>query len=562
MSRLFVYVPGLKRNPEKAKRLEERLRKDPDWADATFLTWDTGIRRLNRRRFADAANSLATHLDAAWSGEGDIVLMGHSLGGLIVRRAYLIAIGAYPPLPARPWGAAVSRIVLFASPNRGFRDENLLWLWRVLLHLVAPLGFSLLDIRAGSTFVTDLRIRWIRTISHLETQQKAPYVVQLLGDRDSLVGHIDSLDVEQMRNAVQLGVPDADHSTITDVSGPEGEARYVQLRKAIFGQPQPAPPKEELSAEDAKRPVVFLLHGIRAGTDDWVARAKALLDQRAERPVARQPSYGYFSAWNFAMPFTRATNLRFMLDTYTQELAERPNATFHFLGHSNGTYILGQALQAVPAVEFENVFLAGSVLPPKYPWRASRSASETRAQRPGHQRHPGGHAVQLPSRLRHGGRGDRRLHRLSGELRQHASREVPQRRPRRGAVGRQSRRRGRVRPHLHAGARIRTRSGAVQGIRLCEPALHVPAAHACGGRGRRACLGRRTRRVVPDPGDRRCRARHRVWRDQELLNGPTSRRRRRRRPWPERSSRHVRSRRANRASKSPVAHERLLRWPR
>lgn len=242
------------------------------------------------------------------------------------------------------------------------------------------IGVSLLDIRAGSRFVTDLRIQWIRTMSQLEAQHKAPYVVQLLGDRDTLVGHIDSLDVEQMRNAVQLGVPNADHASITDVSGAEGEARYAQLRKAILGPPQPAPPREALSVEEAERPVVFLLHGIRAGTDDWVARTKALLEARPERPVARQPSYGYFSAWNFAVPFTRATNLRFMLDTYTQELAARPNATFHFVGHSNGTYILGQTLQAVPAVRFTNVFLAGSVLPPKYPWRAKAKEQVARVR--------------------------------------------------------------------------------------------------------------------------------------------------------------------------------------
>ena len=320
------------------RQLAERLRQDPDWADATFLAWDSGIRPLSRRTFSDAANSLALHSTA-------------------------------PPLPGRPWGAAVSRIVLFAAPNRSFRDENLLWLWRLLLRIVRPLGFSLLDIRAGSRFVSDLRIQWIRTMARLEAEHRAPYVVQLLGDRDSLVGTVDSLDVEQMRNAVQLGVPNADHSSIVNVEGPDGEARYTQLRKALFGAPQLAPPNAALSQAEAERPVVFLLHGIRAGTDDWVARAKALLDARPERPVARFPSYGYFSAWNFAVPFTRATNLRFMLDAYTQELAARPDAEFHFVGHSNGTYILGQTLQAVPAVRFTNVFLAGSVLPPTYPWR-------------------------------------------------------------------------------------------------------------------------------------------------------------------------------------------------
>jgi hypothetical protein len=97
--------------------------------------------------------------------------------------------------------------------------------------------------------------------------------------------------------------------------------------------------------------------------------AKTMLNARAEKPVVREPSYGYFSAWNFGFPFLRASNRRFMLRAYTQELALRPQASIHFIGHSNGTYILGQALTDVPAVRFDHVFLAGSVLPRNYDWR-------------------------------------------------------------------------------------------------------------------------------------------------------------------------------------------------
>ena len=368
VGRLFVYVPGLTEKPAKARSFAARLAEDPAWNSSTFYAWPAGIGVWTRRTFEDAAEALATFIDARWDGSSEIVLMGHSMGGLVVRRSYLQAVGAYGN--TWPWGERVTRIVLFATPNRGFGKDKLPLTWRLALRFIAtPLHLSVLQIRAGSAFISDLRIQWIRTMAEREAQHTAPYVVQLLGDQDSLVSHEDSLDVEQMRSAAQKGVANANHATIADFQGADGEERYTTVRKALFDRPAATTPKEALSAAETVRPVVFLLHGIRAGTDDWVARAKTVLNARAENPVVREPSYGYFSAWNFGFPFLRASNRRFMLDAYTQELALRPHASIHFIGHSNGTYILGQALTDVPAVHFDHVFLAGSVLPRNYDWR-------------------------------------------------------------------------------------------------------------------------------------------------------------------------------------------------
>jgi alpha-beta hydrolase superfamily lysophospholipase len=293
-----------------------------------------------------------------------VVLLGHSMGGMVVRSAYLNGLER-----GMPWAAAVSRIVLFASPNRGFSRERLSPLERAaMLLLGVPLRLSLIDLRAGSPFVTDLRIRWIRAFARMEAEGRAPYVVQLLGDRDSLVAHEDSLDVEQMRSSAHLTVPDATHGSIVDVRGDAGAARWPRIRAAVLGDPLPTAPPQPLSPEEAARPVVFLVHGIRAGTDDWVRAAKERLEARPEKPVVRQPSYGYYSLWSFAFGLARTRNLREVLDDYGQELARRPGADFHYVGHSNGTFVLGQALRMVPAIRFRNVFLAGSVLPGSYDW--------------------------------------------------------------------------------------------------------------------------------------------------------------------------------------------------
>ena len=368
MPTLYVYVPGLMGGVEGFQPVVDRLEEDESW-DGRYLPFDSRIRLWTRRRFADAATELARYVETQWSGE-DVVLMGHSLGGLVVRHAYLQGLGEYGPEVRHEWAGCVRRLVLFAAPNRGISRERLKRRHHAAVRAVGTFWpLSLLDIRAGAPFVTDLRIRWMRTFARLEDEGRDPYVVQLLGQQDSLVVQKDSLDVEQMRKAAHVTVPSATHGSVVRAEGPDSELRYAKIREAVLGEPRPTEPPDRLPADEAARPVVFLLHGIRAGTDDWVSRAKDKLARREERPVVRTPSYGYFSALSFALPFARAGNVRVLLDAYGEERAQRPRAPFHFVGHSNGTYVLGKALRTVGAVSFENVYLAGSVLPPRYPWR-------------------------------------------------------------------------------------------------------------------------------------------------------------------------------------------------
>ncbi|HSM81200.1 MAG TPA: hypothetical protein VLS96_05920 [Nodosilinea sp.] len=80
-------------------------------------------------------------------------------------------------------------------------------------------------------------------------------------------------------------------------------------------------------------------------------------------------TYGYFSAFNFFFPWLRRQNIRWLQDKYSYRLALNPEAKFHFIGHSNGTYSLGESLKRVPAMQFGRIYLAGSVLPRDYPWQ-------------------------------------------------------------------------------------------------------------------------------------------------------------------------------------------------
>ena len=68
------------------------------------------------------------------------------------------------------------------------------------------------------------------------------------------------------------------------------------------------------------------------------------------------------------LPSTRREKVEWFLDEYVTARTLCPNAPMYFVGHSNGTYLLGAALERCRAVKFENVVLAGSVLPRRFDW--------------------------------------------------------------------------------------------------------------------------------------------------------------------------------------------------
>jgi hypothetical protein len=68
----------------------------------------------------------------------------------------------------------------------------------------------------------------------------------------------------------------------------------------------------------------------------------------------------------FAIPWLREKKIRWFQDQYSSLLARYPRARFSFIGHSNGTYMLGHSLKRVPGMVFDRVTLVGSVLPREY----------------------------------------------------------------------------------------------------------------------------------------------------------------------------------------------------
>lgn len=375
---LVVYVPGLTEGREVSAPLLKRVRAELGLAEADTWVYPHPVRLWSRRPLVGHARKLSESIQQYWEDYRNspqrIVLIGHSMGGLLVRHAYLLARGELGG-QQRSWAGHVSRIVLLATPNRGWDVNRHGWWGRVFLWLTRPLtgGLAVRDAIKGSPFVTDLRLAWLREVGALGPA--APLTVQVRSGDDALVEEEDSRDVEVLPQGVQLVVPLASHNDVPCVDvPPEREhfpnQRWVLLKKAIIDDIAPTTPEPLPELEQRYKSVVFLLHGIRARNDLWVEK---LRDDLAGDPTVRveTASYGRFSAYNFALPITRRRKLRWFLDQYSYLLARHPQLPFHFVGHSNGTYMLGQALKNVSSIRFERVYLAGSVLPVDFDWRAA-----------------------------------------------------------------------------------------------------------------------------------------------------------------------------------------------
>ncbi|MCF2526276.1 alpha/beta hydrolase [Yinghuangia soli] len=370
--RLVVFVPAITGRTEAWTDLQKRLAELDGYsaADCDYRVVPHGGRSYKPGSVKDLAKAVGAHIHELWTtGDyGDVVLVGHSMGGLVLRQAYLDALGANGPTGRRPWAAKVDRIVLFASLNRGVDVSRhrawwlpaAAWSARVLPVLRRWLVHDLLR---GSDFITNLRISWIREINALD---HPPLIRQFLGTEDNLVTDDDSSDVRAFPTGEEVPLAGATHNNLLQVDlAPDPETRFRLIAEA-FTTPRPTAVIPEIGKPEKR--VVILLHGIRAGNTTWVKDLKELLKAQDPDTEVVAATYGRFSARKFVLPITRRKYIGWLEDMYAEQLARNPKATFHFVGHSNGTYLLGHSLKRIPGMRFQRVLLTGSVLPPSYGW--------------------------------------------------------------------------------------------------------------------------------------------------------------------------------------------------
>jgi hypothetical protein len=330
-----------------------------------------------------------------------IVLLGHSLGALTVRKAYAYARGETADWPgelkAKPcsWAAIVSRIILLAGTNRGWQIEKRakhmpLWKWLVFL-LTATIhrwlwwtgtGTLINAARRGAPFVANLRIQWIRLCN---SAQPPPPTIQILGTVDDIVDESDNVDVESGKDFIYLTVQDTGHENVVRFRnqgevGKHREKRFLEAYLRPIGE-LASDRISDLQVDMSVEAVVFVMHGIRDfghWTDGLAERVETIGKAQGLRVETISASYGYFPMMGFLLQPERQKNVRWFMDQYTEAIAAYPRARISFIGHSNGTYLLGSALRNYEACVFDRAALAGSVLPQEFDWGRFMAAASPR----------------------------------------------------------------------------------------------------------------------------------------------------------------------------------------
>jgi pimeloyl-ACP methyl ester carboxylesterase len=301
-----------------------------------------------------------------------------------------------------PNGTRIDRVVLIAGVNRGWSLEERptdmpIWhylVYRSMLRVVRvlPVGGFIQALERGEPFVADLRLQWLRAggLGWL------PPTIQLLGTVDDIVGHEDNKDVLALENAKVLLVDGADHKRIMHLHEAPIRGRLVEALVGARLAPadEVATARDEDEVETARERawseygvraesnvpnatsapshdmVVLPIHGIRANAD-WCKRFRELLFEKAAGRTIYCPcaSYGHLSMLRFLLT-GRRRKVRWFVDQYTEAVAAvgAKKVPVHFVGHSNGTYLLARALLDYRTITFDRVALGGSVVQRHFPW--------------------------------------------------------------------------------------------------------------------------------------------------------------------------------------------------
>lgn len=237
-SRLLVIVPGTTQNAANWHSFLDALRTDVRAQDLAVLVYEHGIGFTT----VGSAYSYVGELNACIQEKvthrkfTKVTLVGHSIGGMLARRAYLDASSKLIETPSS-WTTRVDRILLFASVNRGVPNDATWWspIVNWTLRALPHPHFVLEDMAAGSDFISDTRIAWLRffgrwsTTSESQPTPTPPRIFQYWGTVDSIVKEKDNADLEAFSGEVLVRVPGAKHSDLQRLEPEYSSARIRAL---------------------------------------------------------------------------------------------------------------------------------------------------------------------------------------------------------------------------------------------------------------------------------------------------------------------------------------------
>lgn len=392
---LVLFLHGMNCSPQTVSALTDRIQSV--LPNAELLIPNMTLRWHRRLDLRDLSREITEYLAGILRQRNfkSVILMGHSAGGVLVQSVYLDMADAMKPVPLDTAGV---RLVLIAPLTRGWSISHHLpllhkiawlvglqcarliqgWEWiasRVLRRKEWPIW--IMQLQRGSPFSVGLRLRW------LQNNGKRPLIYVLLGSIDEIVSWRDMVDEVLDDGSVRYGeVPFSNHAEIVHIEDKQyGTKRADLILAALTEDPKQTssnwsfapwdtpPPKPELDVER----VVFVMHGIR-DEGHWTQKiaARARKHFQPEKPGGRieveTSSYGYFSMRDFLSPRARECKIHWLMDEYVEAKRRYPKAKFSYIGHSNGTYLVAQALEDYPEVEFERIAFAGSVVATRFRW--------------------------------------------------------------------------------------------------------------------------------------------------------------------------------------------------
>ena len=419
---LVVLLHGLGNRSDRLKDAREVLGKQCPQADL-FAPRLPIAHRMSHVPAEKIVADILTHIDslcAARAG-GDayqaITLVGHSMGAVLARKMSIIAHGeqkdpnGFVPAPfesglasfkqARSWASAVRRIVLIAGMNRGWSPSSgLSWFGSAVLSAGQFLGelaggkATIFAIRRGAPFLVQTRLQWLALMNPRYGARPDVVLVQLLGSIDDQVAPDDSVDfaIDGVHNTAQrstynyIEVRQSGHNNIVCMSEqgdaadaparaerrnkflcavtcPSDQLHLHRIERRFMDDSLPPPP------DFAVNNMVFVVHGIR-DKGFWTKKIARTIKAHAHpaRIESWTESYGYFAMLPFLLHWGRQRKVEWLMDRYCEARARYPDAVFHFVGHSNGTYLAAKALQDYPAARFSRVVFAGSVVRRDYDW--------------------------------------------------------------------------------------------------------------------------------------------------------------------------------------------------
>lgn len=332
-----------------------------------------------------------------------IWVVAHSSGCVVARKLVLAAFGAAPDIEGggirRAWATRVNRLVFIAPVNRGWEPtsaltwrETTLWGLGVLYAEVRHRGrVTVLDFRRGAPFLVETRLQWLKLTRQEPSLLSHLPIVQILGSRDDVVapdcvvdfeidnvgggqtllleapqtGHLDAIELSPTNDSERSAIRERRREAIGKAFGPLNELRQAAIPTDLLDDVLPPKPDPTVDA------VVFVMHGIRDRgfwTQKIARQVRLAAGKHGQNVRAETSTYGYFTMLPFLFPWTRRTKVAWFMDRYAALVARYPNARFHFVGHSNGTYLLARALQDYQSARFANVVFAGSVVRSDYDW--------------------------------------------------------------------------------------------------------------------------------------------------------------------------------------------------